>query len=302
LVGCVFFSENPPTLTRKICVHPEKHRVHVSHQTSATAGDLDFFFLLSRGKNPAHKQTNKQKTHKHAMDSQRQQQQQQPVADAFPATAEASQPKKKKKKNKKQRAREAQAQRAAIERECLEWAKQRETDEYLKTGKKTTVHYLPVTDELMNDPFKLMYELQRWQKRVDKNLLPKRCEVCGTTEGIHWCSKCHGIGYCSRECQLKDWPVHKKECDELREANSYYCSFCKTRVNACTKRVVHLGPQDAHKHVYACMPCFNKNFGRNRSDESGGGEKLYKPLTPLARELTKSYIHVTDPTGLDDVD
>ncbi len=34
--------------------------------------------------------------------------------------------------------------------------------------------------------------------------------VCGMTSAMY-CGKC-GTGYCSRECQVVDWPIHKQPC------------------------------------------------------------------------------------------
>ena len=38
------------------------------------------------------------------------------------------------------------------------------------------------------------------------------CVVCNKTGELFFCSKCNLTAYCSRECQLLDWKVHKKTC------------------------------------------------------------------------------------------
>jgi hypothetical protein len=42
----------------------------------------------------------------------------------------------------------------------------------------------------------------------------KRCFVCRQPKhsGLQECVGCHNVRYCSRECQKKDWPSHKKIC------------------------------------------------------------------------------------------
>jgi hypothetical protein len=45
----------------------------------------------------------------------------------------------------------------------------------------------------------------------------KKCASCGTPESdpekpLKPCSKCQTVRYCSRDCQKKDWKVHKKTC------------------------------------------------------------------------------------------
>ncbi|KAF9560651.1 hypothetical protein CPC08DRAFT_665197 [Agrocybe pediades] len=46
--------------------------------------------------------------------------------------------------------------------------------------------------------------------------MPPSCSVCGKSEGvtIQQCSQCRNRKYCSRECQTKDWPTHKKDCNK----------------------------------------------------------------------------------------
>jgi hypothetical protein len=40
------------------------------------------------------------------------------------------------------------------------------------------------------------------------------CAYCGTTSSdkLSMCSRCKTISYCTRECQVSHWKVHKKEC------------------------------------------------------------------------------------------
>ena len=37
-----------------------------------------------------------------------------------------------------------------------------------------------------------------------------RCDQDGDT--IKKCAKCHSVSYCRRECQVADWPRHKRPC------------------------------------------------------------------------------------------
>ena len=40
-----------------------------------------------------------------------------------------------------------------------------------------------------------------------------RCKACGKQGGsLSLCGKCKTVRYCSKECQVKDWKVHKKNC------------------------------------------------------------------------------------------
>lgn len=39
-----------------------------------------------------------------------------------------------------------------------------------------------------------------------------KCEVCGKTEHLMVCSRCHGVAYCCAEHQKEDWKKHKLVC------------------------------------------------------------------------------------------
>ena len=62
-------------------------------------------------------------------------------------------------------------------------------------------------------PFKA-YLIARMKKRLkgrSQKEISKGCQVCGKKTD-KCCSRCKKALYCSRECQLKDWPGHKKVC------------------------------------------------------------------------------------------
>ena len=46
------------------------------------------------------------------------------------------------------------------------------------------------------------------------------CKVCGK-KGIIKCDKCQKALYCSRDCQFKDFPKHKKNCKEQKIKINY---------------------------------------------------------------------------------
>jgi hypothetical protein len=41
------------------------------------------------------------------------------------------------------------------------------------------------------------------------------CHYCGELDAAAKCSKCHSVLYCNRDCQTKDWKVHKTKCPDL---------------------------------------------------------------------------------------
>jgi len=44
----------------------------------------------------------------------------------------------------------------------------------------------------------------------------KECSQCGTESKMR-CSACLQVFYCSKDCQKKDWPVHKQLCATLKK-------------------------------------------------------------------------------------
>jgi hypothetical protein len=45
------------------------------------------------------------------------------------------------------------------------------------------------------------------------NKMTSECEFCGcSTKRLKVCSRCEKVCYCSRDCQVKDYKKHKKEC------------------------------------------------------------------------------------------
>ncbi|KAK5713253.1 hypothetical protein LTR15_011616 [Elasticomyces elasticus] len=47
----------------------------------------------------------------------------------------------------------------------------------------------------------------------------KVCGICGTNRGMLFkCGRCKSVMYCSKECQVKHWPLHKDVCKALGKA------------------------------------------------------------------------------------
>lgn len=64
----------------------------------------------------------------------------------------------------------------------------------------------------------------------------KMCSECGEVkENMEFCTGCSKVWYCNKECQLKDWTIHKPECHVCmkcnivlnRDAEILKCPCCK---------------------------------------------------------------------------
>lgn len=66
-----------------------------------------------------------------------------------------------------------------------------------------------------------------------KSDLKIKCSGCGGV-GKSKCAKCENVYYCSRECQVKDWKIHKSVCDREKSPHisvtmkSFTTSYSKT--------------------------------------------------------------------------
>jgi len=50
-------------------------------------------------------------------------------------------------------------------------------------------------------------------KEYEKTLNVVHCKTCkSTTTELKRCKGCDSVYYCNRECQKKNWPLHKKDC------------------------------------------------------------------------------------------
>ena len=66
-------------------------------------------------------------------------------------------------------------------------------------------------------------QIECLKKLVDERMKVKhpkrRCEGCFLTKTsqklLKTCRRCQISSYCSRECQLACWPVHKMECNKV---------------------------------------------------------------------------------------
>lgn len=52
------------------------------------------------------------------------------------------------------------------------------------------------------------------KKNVAKELAQRKCRAanCSRSEGLKPCGACFVVAYCSKQCQRRDWSVHKGFC------------------------------------------------------------------------------------------
>jgi len=67
--------------------------------------------------------------------------------------------------------------------------------------------------ERVNDALDI---LLRQPAGEERDLRVRTCQCCGKAEKrvgkLKSCTRCKAAFYCSKECQVKDWPSHKKIC------------------------------------------------------------------------------------------
>ena len=93
------------------------------------------------------------------------------------------------------------------------------------------------------------------------------------------CGRCHYIKYCSRECQQKDWPIHKIFCKS-------YSAFITSDRPSKDHIVAILFPVDKKKPEFIWLP-----FKGKYDDEDGIYWESPK-LEPIFGDGSKRYTHI----------
>ncbi|XP_043277518.1 zinc finger MYND domain-containing protein 10 [Venturia canescens] len=96
-------------------------------------------------------------------------------------------------------------------------------EKYRKKWKKLAKHqskclYTKNTDEIINLAKVLSgaYDMDKLEITEDK-----LCAFC-QEDASKRCSKCKGVWYCGRECQVKDWTNHKAVCSKIIESKEAF--------------------------------------------------------------------------------
>ncbi|WVQ94948.1 hypothetical protein IAU59_002038 [Kwoniella sp. CBS 9459] len=83
---------------------------------------------------------------------------------------------------------------------------------------------------------------------------------------LNRCSGCKTLYYCSRECQLLDWPAHKPECTALRRLRSMYLKTYPSRA-----KDVHDVRYAGHEAIRAMgRICWRRREERNKNGGKDG--------------------------------
>lgn len=75
---------------------------------------------------------------------------------------------------------------------------------------------------------KAMRWTETYNSEAFENLIeePAKCAECGQPAPKR-CSRCQSEWYCRRECQVKNWPKHKKACDIIVDTNNRASNLIK---------------------------------------------------------------------------
>ena len=95
---------------------------------------------------------------------------------------------------------------------CMTEASDKEWNKLLKEKVTMRDMLLNIAEQVVGYEFHLRLMCKVLQSRF--------CKVCGK-EGHKKCTNCYSRGYCSRECQMKDWPNHKEDCKKVKYDSTY---------------------------------------------------------------------------------
>lgn len=80
------------------------------------------------------------------------------------------------------------------------------------------------------------------------------CDCCKAANAEQRCSKCKCAYYCSRECQKKDWPQHKRICQELAQKSAEI-----EAVDRSMDAQVDVKEKSQHGECAICLDPLNKD-------------------------------------------
>lgn len=85
---------------------------------------------------------------------------------------------------------------------------------------------------------------------------PANCTTCGGVCNDKRCTVCK-TGYCSKKCQMDDWPAHKKICKDLqletilaRTTDIVQRAFLKFRERTWDPDIINVGLEDGEIVMY----------------------------------------------------
>jgi hypothetical protein len=136
-----------------------------------------------------------------------------------------------------------------------------------------------------------------------------QCGLCGNTASDR-CAKCSSVVYCSRQCQVDDWPKHKQVCTDV------YCTLAKRILGEI--HIVYAranSPDEVHIRVYSKDITNNVKgwvriyvMGSGGSGGSGGGDGDDKNKNTISSNSTtptfqliinnKNRIHLSRPSNI----
>lgn len=108
--------------------------------------------------------------------------------------------------------------------------------------------------------------------------MAKEC-ICSSI-GTKYCSICMYASYCSRECQLKDWPNHKYECKSITETIESIHNGLKPWIGGLVANTIVVRINSTVKvasRIGAFCNVYYKDKDRNYHNEFSLGQPTGKP-------------------------
>ena len=65
----------------------------------------------------------------------------------------------------------------------------------------------------------------------------KKCRKCKKPDAYSICSRCNLAFYCGKECQLVDWPNHKRSCYTMDQQRQQRIHACEQLFESITKKI-----------------------------------------------------------------
>ena len=92
-----------------------------------------------------------------------------------------------------------------------------------------------------DDDDNLNKELSNMNINISTGSSNRTCLCClKEVKGSSRCSQCRTALYCSRECQLKHWPVHKNVCQDSNNTQDSDEKLYKKAHNHCNQGIAYI--------------------------------------------------------------
>src|SRR5579863_4867560 len=114
-------------------------------------------------------------------------------------------------------------------------------------------YYFELLKNILNSPSPKLYQKSLMEDCKCSNFVTsydKCCLVCRKRDASKRCSKCKSVYYCSNECAIRAWPIHKKHCGRDIFNNCVACGNTNVPFSKCPNCPVKYCSQKCYNDLH----------------------------------------------------